>query len=130
MRFQNFFGPVISLRRIIGLMSLSLMSLSFMSMTGCLLAAAGAGGEAAYVLTQSDRTASETLVDQRITTAVKSKLLADQTVSGFDINVDSFKSVVTLKGVVDSETERTTALELARTTPGVKDVKSKLVVIE
>lgn len=100
------------------------------SMSGCLLAAAGAGGEAAYVLTQPDRTASETLVDQRITTAVKTRLLADRTVSGLDINVDTFKTIVTLKGVVDSEAKVTRALEIARTTDGVNDVKSKLVVIE
>lgn len=98
-------------------------------LSGCILAAAGTGAEAGYVLTQKDRTPGETLTDQRITASIKSKLLADQDVSGFDINVDTFKSVVTLKGVVDSEKEAAKALQLARTIEGVKDVESKLVVI-
>ncbi|MCC6955044.1 MAG: hypothetical protein IT290_13080 [Deltaproteobacteria bacterium] len=69
---------------------------------GCWAVAAGAGAEAAYVATQEDRTAGETIDDQRIPATVKSRLLADRTVSGMDINVDTFRRVVVLKGVVES----------------------------
>ena len=96
---------------------------------GCIAAAAGAGAEAGYVLTQGERTAGETVDDQRITASVKASLLADQDVSGLDINVDTFKKSVTLKGVVDSLQEAEKAVSLARNISGVKDVTSKLVVM-
>jgi len=99
------------------------------SLCGCFAAAlAGAGAEAGYVAAQDDRTTSETLTDQRITSTVKTKLIADQTVSGLDINVDTFKSNVTLKGVVDNQDEVTQAMKIARNVSGVKGVTSKLVV--
>ena len=99
------------------------------STSGCFLLAAGAaGGEAGYIAAQEDRTAEETVRDQGITASVKSKLVADGDVSGFDINVDTFKQQVTLKGVVDSEQEKQKALQIARSVSGVKSVTSKLVV--
>lgn len=97
-------------------------------LAGCWAVAAGAGAEAAYVATQPDRTALETLQDQSITSSVKTRLLADPAVSGLDINVDTFKSTVTLRGMVRSEEERSRALSIARETSGVEAVVSKLVV--
>ena len=41
--------------------------------------------------------------DPGITTAVKTKLAADETVKSYQINVDTKNKVVTLKGEVDSE---------------------------
>ncbi len=94
---------------------------------GCLAAAAGAGAEAGYIFTQEDRSPEETLNDQRITASIKTKLLADPQVSGLDINVDTFKSVVLLRGFVDNEEETERAVQLARSVPGVADVKTKLI---
>ena len=64
--------------------------------------------------------------DAEITTAVKTKLLADKLVSGLNINVDTSNGVVTLTGPVHSKAERNQALKLARATHGVKRVVSKL----
>jgi hypothetical protein len=66
------------------------------------------------------------LTDAEITTAVKTKFLADKAVSGLNINVDTDKGVVTLTGPVHSVTEKNEAIRLARTTKGVKHVTSKL----
>lgn len=96
---------------------------------GCWAVAAGAGAEAAYVATQEDRTAGETIDDQRITATVKSRLLADRTVSGMDINVDTFRRVVVLKGVVESGREAAQAIDIATAVNGVERVTSKLVVM-
>ena len=96
--------------------------------SGCLLAAAGVGAEAGYVLMQDDRTPSETVRDQALVTQVKTKLLADKEVSGLNINVDSFKGMITLKGVVDSQLEVDKAIMLARSVNGVSEVTSKLFV--
>jgi osmotically-inducible protein OsmY len=99
------------------------------TLNGCLIAAAGVGAEAGYVAGQTDRTASETLTDQYIVTAIKAKLLANSRVPGMDINVDSDKGIVTLRGALEREEEIVTALEIARNTDGVKDVRSKLVLV-
>jgi len=70
---------------------------------------------------------AEVVTDAEITTAVKSKLLADKTVGGLKIDVDTSNGVVTLTGPVHSGVERAEALKLARNTKGVKSVKNKLV---
>jgi osmotically-inducible protein OsmY len=66
--------------------------------------------------------------DAATTAAVKSKLLGDTKVGGLGIDVDTKDNVVTLTGKVRTAAERTEAVRLARTTTGVKDVVSKLVV--
>lgn len=99
------------------------------SLSGCLLAAAGVGAEAGYVATQDDRTAKETLKDQYIVSSVKAKLLADSRVSGLDINVDSFKQVVTLRGALKTQEEIDAALEIAHSSEDVSEVISKLALV-
>jgi osmotically-inducible protein OsmY len=66
--------------------------------------------------------------DATITAAVKSKLIADTTVGGLKIDVDTQSGVVSLAGPVKSQNEKDTALRIARETSGVKDVQDKLVV--
>jgi hyperosmotically inducible protein len=64
--------------------------------------------------------------DATITGRVKTALLNDPDVAGLKIDVDTFKSVVTLSGAVGSQTEADKAVAIARRTPGVSDVKSTL----
>jgi hyperosmotically inducible protein len=66
--------------------------------------------------------------DPGITTAVKSKLAADDTVKAYRIDVDTKDRVVTLNGAVDTPIARDRAVELARSTEGVKDVVNQLTV--
>ena len=66
--------------------------------------------------------------DASITTAVKTKLLADPKVGGLKIDVDTKDNIVTLTGTVKSAAERDEAIRLAKTTTGVKDVVSKLTI--
>jgi hyperosmotically inducible periplasmic protein len=68
----------------------------------------------------------QVLSDAEITTAVKTKLLADKTVGGLKIDVDTKVGIVTLTGAVKSAAERNEALRLARETKGVKHVTNKL----
>jgi hyperosmotically inducible protein len=70
----------------------------------------------------------ETARDAALTASVKSKLLADDTVDGLKIDVDSENGVVTLTGTVTSTREKTEAVRIARATEGVKTVQDKLVV--
>jgi osmotically-inducible protein OsmY len=66
--------------------------------------------------------------DPGVTTAVKAKLAADDTVKAYRIDVDTQDKVVTLKGEVDTAGARTRAVELAKATAGVRDVVDQLVV--
>jgi hyperosmotically inducible periplasmic protein len=66
--------------------------------------------------------------DPGITTAVKTKFAADDTVKAYQINVDTKDRVVTLKGEVDTEAAKARAVEVARATEGVRDVVDSMTV--
>ena len=81
---------------------------------------------APLLLTACGKTTGETIDDATITARVKTALLNDPLTGGLRIDVDTFKGVVTLSGGVKSAAERDKAIEIARKTPGVVDVKSTL----
>ena len=97
-------------------------------LSGCWVAAIGAGGEAGYVAAQDSRTVGETLDDQAITASIKTKLLANSETPGFDINVDTMQKRVTLRGYVKNTSIVITAVRIARETSGVISVDSRLIV--
>lgn len=60
--------------------------------------------------------------DAGVTTSVKSRLAADETVKAYQIDVDTHDHVVTLSGEVDSAVAKERAVALARQTSGVNSV--------
>jgi hyperosmotically inducible protein len=66
--------------------------------------------------------------DPGVTTAVKTKLAADDTVKAYKIDVDTKDGVVTLSGTVDTAEAKTRAVEVARATKGVSSVQDQLAV--
>ena len=64
--------------------------------------------------------------DAGITTAVKSKLAADDTVKAYKVDVDTQNKIVTLSGDVDTAAQRDQAVLLARNTKGVTDVIDRM----
>jgi osmotically-inducible protein OsmY len=67
------------------------------------------------------------VVDPWVTTKVKTKILAEDLLDKSEINVDTTNDgVVTLKGTVPSLAAESRALELARTTEGVRSVVDRL----
>jgi hyperosmotically inducible periplasmic protein len=66
--------------------------------------------------------------DPGITTAVKSKLAADDTVKAYQIDVDTSGGVVTLSGAVQTQAAKDRAVQLARETDGVARVEDRLTV--
>jgi hyperosmotically inducible protein len=60
--------------------------------------------------------------DAGLSSKVKSKLVADDTVKAYKIDVDTRDHVVTLTGSVDRQAEKDRALQLARETKGVREV--------
>ena len=70
--------------------------------------------------------AGAAVTDAAVTSAVKAKFLADETVKGLRIDVDTDAGVVTLNGNVSSRAEADRAMTLARNTEGVKNVVNNL----
>jgi hyperosmotically inducible periplasmic protein len=66
--------------------------------------------------------------DPGITTAVKSKFAADDTVKAYQIDVDTDNAVVTLTGAVESSAAKERAVMIARQTNGVRDVVDRITV--
>jgi len=69
---------------------------------------------------------SETPVtDTWITTKVKADLLVTEEVKGLDINVSTTNGVVTLAGLLDSQSQVDKAVAVAKAIKGVKSVETK-----
>src|SRR5437762_2073145 len=66
--------------------------------------------------------------DAYILSRVKSRFLGVDVMKGSDINVDVDKHIVTLKGTVPSEAARARAIEIAKGTEGVHEVRDRLTV--
>ena len=64
--------------------------------------------------------------DAGITTSVKSKLAADDTVKAYQVDVDTSNKVVTLRGDVETAAQKEHAVMIARNTEGVRDVIDQL----
>jgi len=79
--------------------------------------------------TACGKTVSEAIDDTTITTRVKTAMLNDPAVGGLRIDVDTFRSVVTLTGRVKSQSEHDQAVGLARRVNGVGEVKDALQII-
>lgn len=66
--------------------------------------------------------------DAGITTNVKTKLAADDTVKAYQVDVDTSNHVVTLTGTVDNPAAKAQAVMIARNTDGVTDVIDQITV--
>ncbi|MBD3584194.1 BON domain-containing protein [Salinimonas sp. HHU 13199] len=74
--------------------------------------------------------ASSELLDAKIATVIKTRLLMDSDISGFDIDVDVEQGNVTLTGEVESDAERELAIEIAQNASDVKNVEDNLKVMK
>jgi len=81
-----------------------------------------------YEQPKTERSVGQTVDDATITASIKSKLLADERTEGFDINVDTMKGQVTLRGGADTEAAKQAATTLARSVDGVTSVNNMIVV--
>lgn len=70
----------------------------------------------------------EHLDDAVITSKVKTELFRDPAVSGFAVDVETFKGKVQLSGFVDSAEQKSRAGDIAKKTAGVKAVANNLIV--
>jgi hyperosmotically inducible periplasmic protein len=77
-------------------------------------------------VTSGRESAGEYARDKEIAARVKTRLYADPTTKGTEIEVQSLRGVVQLSGFVDSQSARNRAGDLASTTPGVVQVYNNL----
>jgi hyperosmotically inducible protein len=76
----------------------------------------------AAVLAAAIMTVACAQTDAGITTNVKTKLAADDTVKAYQVDVDTRNGVVTLSGDVETTAAKEQAIQIARGTDGVRDV--------
>jgi osmotically-inducible protein OsmY len=74
----------------------------------------------------TNRSVGDQIDDAAITAEVKARLVADTDVAALNIDVDTLDGVVTLTGQVDDDEARLEAERIARTTPGVIRVISRI----
>lgn len=72
--------------------------------------------------------AGEYVDNAAISAKIKSKLLTSDKVSGTAIDVESYKGAIILSGFVETDTEKDSAIEIAKKVKGVKMVKDALYV--
>jgi osmotically-inducible protein OsmY len=83
-------------------------------------------GVGACTSTPSQPSAGQAIDDGVVTAKVKQKLVEDPVTKAHQINVETFKGRVQLSGFVESDQARARALQLARDTKGVKQVKDAM----
>lgn len=78
--------------------------------------------------TRNSESTGEYVDDAVITSKVKSKLIEDQALKAFQIDVETFRGDVLLSGFVDNSEQISKAVEVAKSVNGVKAVKNSLIV--
>ena len=91
-----------------------------------LLAAALAVSTMACAPTRTHESTGEVVDDSVITAKVKASLTGDPDTKAHQINVETYRGTVQLSGFVDNAKARNHAVQIARETNGVKDVKNSL----
>lgn len=76
--------------------------------------------------TPSQEGTGEYFDDSWITTKIKAAMFNESTLKSAEINVETFKGEVQLSGFVSSAEDINKALELARSTKGVKSVRNDM----
>lgn len=97
-------------------------ALALAALAGITLAGTGCA------VVRGQETAGAYVDDAAITTAVKSKFVADKTVDAAAIKVETLNGTVALSGFAKSSTEKSQAEYIARNTKGVRDVRNNLTV--
>ena len=83
-------------------------------------------GAAGCAVTDRQSTVGQYVDDATITTRVKTRMAEDPQVSAMRISVETLNGTVQLSGFAANDTEKARAAQLARSVPGVKDVRNNI----
>lgn len=78
--------------------------------------------------TPTRRSTTEFVDDATIATRVKAAFVKDPVVKALDVNVDTFRGNVTLRGSVDSAEQKSRAEQIVRSVDGVTAVQNDLAI--
>lgn len=95
-----------------------------------IIAAVTACAQPIFANMHTEKTAVEASSDAAITSTIQEKFAADKSVSDLKILVSSKSGIVTLGGKVNTDEEARKIIEIAESTPGVKDTDTSHLVIE
>lgn len=93
-------------------------------LSGCTALLVGGGAAGGNQVGKDERTAAEITDDGAITTAVTTELVQDELVLARDVEVNTFRKVVTLRGSVPSDEAWERAVELASGVDNVENVEA------
>jgi hyperosmotically inducible periplasmic protein len=93
---------------------------------GCAAAVIGGAAAGGYYIGKDARPATRIAGDAALTATIKTRLIADPAIKAFDINVDTYESIVILRGRVEKAEQRGAAERIARGTSGVRGVRNEL----
>jgi hyperosmotically inducible protein len=103
-----------------------LLAVAPFALGGCAAAVIGGAAAGGYYIGKDARPASQIAQDAALTGSIKARLIADPAIKAFDINVDTYESIVILRGRVEKPEQRSAAERIARTAAGVKGVRNEL----
>jgi len=110
------------------------LSIVFLSVglliSGCTTVLIGGAGVGGYAAGKDERSLGVISSDISITSRVKATLIKDDQIDAFDINVDTYRGVITLYGHVKNSAQVTRVIRLTKTISGVRKVISKLIIIK
>lgn len=95
------------------ILSVILLTLSLIDLAGC-------------ASTRKQEGMGEYVDDSVLTTKVKAAILKEPSLSSAEINVETFKGEVQLSGFVNSRSDISKAVEIARSVNGVRAVKNDM----
>ncbi|WP_297527316.1 BON domain-containing protein [Thiohalobacter sp.] len=96
---------------------------------GCGALVVGGAAAGGYYVGKDERTVGEIADDATITSTINARYVKDPEVPALDINVDTYRGVVTLYGSVGSQRVASRAVAIAGSVKGVRRVISKLTVV-
>ena len=99
------------------------------SLSACTAIVIGGTAVGAYYLGKDERSIEQIADDANLTANVKSALLGNDHIKGWNINVDTYNNVVTLNGFVENNSEYELAEKITLSIKGVKSVESRLKII-
>jgi hyperosmotically inducible periplasmic protein len=97
-------------------------------LAGCASLVVGGAPTGGHDATTNHAGAGDTSHDAVITSSINSRYVNDRLVDALAIRVTTYQGVVTLQGTVRSQLVVARAVELARSTPNVRRVVSRLTV--
>lgn len=97
-------------------------------LSGCTALVVGGASKGGYQAGKDERNSAVLAADSAITSEIRARFGADSAVNMFNINVRTYKGIVTLTGSVGNYVARNQAGSIAKASTGVEIVNNQIVV--